>query len=206
MNEPDPDPPPDAEHLDSCRRCDLWRNATQGVPGEGPRSARVMLVGEQPGSQEDLQGAPFVGPAGRLLDQALERAGLARDNVYLTNAVKHFKWEPRGKRRLHKTPSQLEVEACGFWLASEIRRVRPQVIVALGATALKAVLGEKRVSLGAVLDQTLEHEGRAIIATYHPSFVLRQRDEAAKSAALDRIVESLRRAAALSGKGRPRGK
>jgi DNA polymerase len=184
--------------LDECRRCELWRNATQGVPGEGPASARVMVVGEQPGDQEDLQGAPFVGPAGRMLDTAFERAGLARDRVYMTNAVKHFKWEPRGKRRLHKTPAQQEIEACGYWLESEFRTVRPDVVVALGATALKAVLGKKTVAISKVLGMAIEHEGRTVIATYHPSYVLRVPDAAAKQAAFQRIVDALEMAAQLS--------
>ncbi|MBY4947657.1 UdgX family uracil-DNA binding protein [Cupriavidus respiraculi] len=203
---PDDNAKPDALHpddqaprsLEECRRCDLWRNATQGVPGEGPASARVMVVGEQPGDQEDLQGAPFVGPAGRMLDTAFERAGLARDKVYMTNAVKHFKWEPRGKRRLHKTPAQQEIEACGYWLDSELSTVRPDVVVTLGATALKAVLGKKTVAISKVLGMAIEHEGRKVIATYHPSYVLRVPDQAAKQAAFERIVEALRMAARLS--------
>jgi len=203
---PDPTGKPDDFHpdsqtprsLDECRRCELWRNATQGVPGEGPASARVMVVGEQPGDQEDLQGAPFVGPAGRMLDTAFERAGLARDRVYMTNAVKHFKWEPRGKRRLHKTPAQQEIEACGYWLESELNTVRPDVVVALGATALKAVLGKKTVAISKVLGMAIEHEGRTVIATYHPSYVLRVPDAAAKQAAFQRIVDALEMAARLS--------
>lgn len=197
----------DAKALNACRRCELWRHATQGVPGAGPRKADVMLVGEQPGSQEDLQGAPFVGPAGRLLDEALAQAGLPRDAVFVTNAVKHFKWEPRGKRRLHKTPSQLEIEACGYWLAGEIAKVAPRVIVALGATAAGAVLGEKRVALAGMMDAPVEHEGRLVLATYHPSYVLRQRSEDARQAAFSRIVRSLRaavRLAGAAGRGRQR--
>lgn len=209
-----PDPPgkPDDFHpddqaprsLDECRRCELWRNATQGVPGQGPASARVMVVGEQPGDQEDLQGAPFVGPAGRLLDTAFERAGLARERVYMTNAVKHFKWEPRGKRRLHKTPAQQEIEACGYWLESELDAVRPAVVVALGATALKAVLGKKTVTISKVLGMAIEQEGRTVIATYHPSYVLRVPDQAARQAAFERIVDALEMAARLSKAPAPR--
>lgn len=194
------EPAPDKPHLDACRRCELWRNATQGVPGDGPRHARVMLVGEQPGAQEDQQGAPFVGPAGHMLDEALARAGLARDSVFMTNAVKHFKFELRGKRRLHKTPAQREVEACGYWLEKEIRDVDPDIIVALGATAARAVLGEKRVTLSTLMDTAVVHDGRVVIATYHPSFVLRQRDEAGRKAAFDRIVASLRHAVRAAAK------
>ncbi|CAG2133993.1 UdgX family uracil-DNA binding protein [Cupriavidus plantarum] len=188
------DPPADKPHIDACRRCELWRDATQGVPGEGPRRARVMVVGEQPGDKEDLQGAPFVGPAGHLLDEALRRAGLARESVFMTNAVKHFKFEMRGKRRLHKTPGQREVEACSYWLEREIHDVNPEIIVVLGATAAKAVLGEKRVTLASLMDQAVEHDGRIVIATYHPSFVLRQRDDTSREAAFERIVKSLRQA------------
>ena len=186
--------------LDACRRCDLWRNATHGVPGDGPTPAPVMVVGEQPGNQEDLAGKAFVGPAGRLLDEAFEKAGLSRESVFLTNAVKHFKWELRGKRRLHKTPAQREIEACGYWLEDELDRVAPRVVVALGATALKAVLGVKATSLRKVLRQPIEHEGRTVIPTYHPSYALRVPDPAAREAAFDEIVAALKLAAKFSGK------
>src|SRR3982750_2881875 len=125
-----------------CRDCPLWANATQTVFGAGDPHASVMLVGEQPGDEEDRKGLPFVGPAGRLLDRALEAAGVEREHLYVTNAVKHFKWEPRGKRRLHKTPAQREVDACHQWLEREIETVKPQVIVALGSTAAKAVISK----------------------------------------------------------------
>ncbi|MGY8525434.1 UdgX family uracil-DNA binding protein [Paracidovorax citrulli] len=201
------DSPPSSDHpatLDACRRCDLWRNATQGVPGDGPASARIMLVGEQPGDQEDLAGQAFIGPAGRLLDEAFKEAGLRRDKVFLTNAVKHFKWEARGKRRLHKTPAQREIEACHYWLEDELQRVAPRIVVALGATALKAVLGVKAVALTKVLGQPIEHEDRIVIATWHPSYALRVPDAKAREAAFAQIVEALRLAAEISKT--PRGK
>ncbi|SNT23403.1 DNA polymerase [Noviherbaspirillum humi] len=176
--------------LDQCRRCELWRNATQGVPGEGPASARIMLVGEQPGDQEDLQGHPFVGPAGKLLDSAMSKAGLDRNTVYLTNAVKHFKWEPRGKRRLHKTPAQKEVDACSYWLEQEVAQVGPEVIVVLGSTALKSVLHTGKAGLTELIGKPFEHEGRWIVATYHPSYVLRVPDEEAKARAFEALVEA----------------
>lgn len=141
-------PVPEASSLDDlakavagCRACDLWEQASQSVFGAGPQSARVMLVGEQPGDVEDRQGAPFVGPAGRILDQALEAAGIAREQTYVTNAVKHFKWTPRGKRRLHQSPNAAEQAACRPWLDAELAAVQPEVLVALGATAAKALLG-----------------------------------------------------------------
>src|SRR6266436_749211 len=135
--------PPSKQDIDACRRCSLWERATQGVTGEGPRRARVMLVGEQPGDEEDLQGRPFVGPAGRLLRKAMTDAGIAPEDVYVTNAVKHFSWEPRGKRRIHKTPAQQEVAACLDWLLGEIRLITPRLIVCLGGTAVRALLGPK---------------------------------------------------------------
>src|SRR3954470_3352945 len=127
----------------SCRNCDLWRHATQTVFGEGPERATLMLVGEQPGNDEDLKGHPFVGPAGKLLDRALEEAGIDRTKVYVTNVVKHFKWEPRGKRRIHKKPNAEEIQACRPWLDAEIRVINPRAIVCLGATAAQAVIGPK---------------------------------------------------------------
>jgi probable DNA metabolism protein len=179
--------------LDACRRCELWCQATQAVCGEGPAHASIMLIGEQPGDQEDLTGRPFVGPAGQLLDSAMQRAGLDRRDVYLTNAVKHFKWEPRGKRRLHKTPAQREVDACSFWLEQELANVRPRVVVALGATALRSVLG-RQATLVSHLDTPVAFRDGWLIATYHPSFVLRQQDQAARDQALDTIVQALGRA------------
>ncbi|MFM0169282.1 UdgX family uracil-DNA binding protein [Paraburkholderia sediminicola] len=139
--QPDPNVERDQQPatLDECRRCALWRNATQPVPGEGPKRATIMLIGEQPGDAEDVQGRPFVGPAGALLDKALEEAGLERKEVYVTNAVKHFKWTPRGKRRMHKTPGQREIEACGYWLEQELRSTAAHVIVAYGPPDCEAI-------------------------------------------------------------------
>jgi len=159
--------------IDACRRCPLWKGATQGVPGEGPPRARLMLVGEQPGDQEDLAGRPFVGPAGRLLDRALEEAGIDRTQVYVTNAVKHFKYELRGKRRLHKKPSDMEVEACHVWLQEELEAVGPALVVALGATALRALTGRAmpvQANRGTLLPLD---ENRQLLVTVHPSFLLR---------------------------------
>lgn len=183
--------------LDQCRRCDLWQHATQAVGGVGPKRARIMLVGEQPGDQEDLAGEPFVGPAGQLLDRVLGEAGLERRAVYLTNAVKHFKWEPRGKRRLHKTPAQREIEACSFWLDQELAQVQPDVIVALGSTALKSVLGTGHVTLKDTLGTPIRHAGRWVVTVYHPSYVLRVPDEAAKAQAMAVMVDGLKLAQRL---------
>lgn len=183
--------------LDACRRCELWKNATQAVPGVGPPTARIMLVGEQPGDQEDLAGLPFVGPAGQLLERAMSQADLERRQIYLTNAVKHFKWEPRGKRRMHKTPAQREVDACGYWLDSELAQVQPQVIVALGSTALKAVTGNPHATLKDVLGEPFMHQGRWIVTVYHPSYVLRVPGEDMKQKAFEVMVDGLRAAKRL---------
>jgi DNA polymerase len=183
--------------LDQCRRCDLWKNATQAVGGAGPKRARIMLVGEQPGDQEDLAGAPFVGPAGQLLDGVLDEAGLDRRKVYLTNAVKHFKWEPRGKRRLHKTPAQREIEACSYWLDKELEHVRPDVIVALGSTALKAVLGTPNVTLKDTLGKPIRHGGRWVVTVYHPSYVLRVPGAESKALARAAMVDGIKLAQRL---------
>ena len=183
--------------VQACRRCPLWRDATQGVCGEGPREARLMIVGEQPGDQEDLAGHPFVGPAGRVLDAALEAAGIDRDDVFVTNAVKHFKHEPRGKRRLHKTPSAGEVSACRWWLDAERRLVRPRVIVAMGGTAALGVLARK-VAVMRERGQKIDlSDGAKAVVTVHPSFLLRIPDVAAKAAERDRFVTDLERAKAL---------
>jgi DNA polymerase len=197
---PEPDVEPDQQPatLGDCRRCTLWRNATQAVPGEGPRHASIMLVGEQPGDAEDLQGKPFVGPAGALLDKALEEAGLARSEVYVTNAVKHFKWTARGKRRMHKTPGQREIAACEYWLEQELRREAPRVIVALGATALKAVLDDSHARLQDSLGNPVEHGERLVVATYHPSFALRAPDPATRQRVYATIVDALRSAQKLA--------
>jgi uracil-DNA glycosylase len=190
---------PDRAHINACQRCTLWEHAIQGVPGEGPRDARIMLVGEQPGDEEDRQGLPFVGPAGRLLRSMLAAADIDVDRVYLTNAVKHFGWEPRGKRRIHKTPAQRQIEACHAWLASEIAHVRPRVIVALGATALLALLGQ-RITLREARKMRLSlPDGTPVVAAFHPSAVLRAPDAVGR-AELDRApLADLRRAAALAG-------
>ncbi|HEY9555908.1 MAG TPA: UdgX family uracil-DNA binding protein, partial [Acidimicrobiales bacterium] len=176
-----------------CKACDLWRLGTQTVFGEGPASAEVLLVGEQPGDQEDLAGEPFVGPAGRLLDDAMEAAGLARERTYVTNAVKHFKWKPRGKRRIHDKPNRTEVVACHRWLAAELDVVDPTVVVALGATAGQSLFGPSfrvGVSRGKVLDL----DGRAVIATIHPSAVLRSRSSDDRAEAFGGLVSDLERA------------
>ena len=163
----------DKDTLDRCRRCPLWKHATQGVPGEGPVGASLMLVGEQPGDQEDLTGRPFVGPAGQLLDRALAEAGIDRSRVFVTNAVKHFKYEPRGKRRIHKKPSDSEIEACNVWLQQEIETVGAQLIVALGATAIRALAG-RALPVQANRGQVLPlGDGRPMLVTVHPSFLLR---------------------------------
>jgi DNA polymerase len=194
---------PERHRLDHCRRCPLWEHATQAVPGEGPADARLVLVGEQPGDEEDLHGRPFVGPAGRLLDQLLEDAGIARSAVYVTNAVKHFKWEPRGKRRLHKTPSQREAAACETWLRDELERVEPGVVVALGATALRALVPTAG-ALGASRGKSLATEtGTPVIATWHPSALLRARDEKVRTMRAE-AVQDLRRAAAMANAETPR--
>lgn len=165
-----------------CTNCPLYANATQTVFGAGDPHARVMLVGEQPGDEEDRKGLPFVGPAGKLLDRALEAAGVDRTHLYVTNAVKHFKWEPRGKRRLHKTPAQREIDACHLWLEGEIRTVSPEVIVALGATAGRALLG-KDFRVSAMRGQFVKSPlAPYVFATLHPSAILRLKDEARESA------------------------
>jgi len=181
----------------ACRRCDLWRHATQAVLGVGPATASLFLVGEQPGDEEDLRGLPFVGPAGKLLDDALRAAGLDRAGLFITNAVKHFKWEPRGKRRLHKRPNTTEVSACSGWLEHEIATVQPRVIVALGATALRAAAGSTD-SVEAARNLVLHHPGGAqIVCTYHPSAILRAEPDRAQ-ALREMLINDLRRAKALS--------
>ena len=168
----------DAEH---CTRCELYGPATQTVFGEGPATAWLMLVGEQPGDREDREGHPFVGPAGRVLDDALEAAGIARDEVYVTNAVKHFRFERNGARRLHRTPTATQVRACGPWLAGELAALEPHAVGLLGATAAKALLGP-HFRLTEQRGRVLDHDGRPTVATTHPSAILRapaeSRDEA----------------------------
>lgn len=194
------------EAIGSCRGCDLYRDATHAVFGAGPAPARLLLAGEQPGDVEDRRGEPFVGPAGRVLDDALTEAGIERGEAYVTNVVKHFRFrlDERGTRRIHRTPSRTEIVACRPWLAAEIREVSPEVVVCLGATAAKAVLGPQfRVTRerGQLLDLPAELDGgdgprrRAVLATIHPSAVLRS-DSAEREAAFSGLVEDLRVAAA----------
>ena len=195
---PNDEAEPSKANLDRCRRCELWERATQGVPGEGSRDARLMLVGEQPGDEEDLQGRSFVGPAGRLLREVLEEAGVAPAQIFLTNAVKHFFFEPRGKRRIHKTPLQRHIAACHAWLEGELARVRPGVIVTLGATALVAVYGGRISITQARTRKLASPDGIPIVATYHPSAVLRAPDHDARMALRATLVADLRRAARLA--------
>jgi len=178
-----------------CKACDLWKKGTQTVFGEGPRRARVLFVGEQPGNEEDLSGKPFVGPAGRLLDEALVEAGIDRSLVYVTNVVKHFKWEPRGKRRIHKKPNAQEIKACRPWLEAEIAVVKPQVIVALGATAAQALLGPQfRVTKqrGQFLESTL---APYVMATVHPSAILRAPDQETRREERRKFINDLKKLA-----------
>lgn len=175
-----------------CRACDLWRRGTQTVFGEGAPGARAMFVGEQPGNDEDLEGRPFVGPAGKLLDKALQTAGIDRSQVYVTNVVKHFKWEPRGKRRIHAKPNAVEIAACVPWLEAELELVRPLALVCLGATAAQALLGRQfRItqSRGQWIESKLAPR---VMATAHPSSILRAPDSDARHAAMDQFVADLR--------------
>ena len=172
-----------------CRRCSLWRNATQTVFGEGPAPAALMLVGEQPGDREDVEGHPFVGPAGLMLDQALQEAGIDRAGVYVTNAVKHFKNEPRGKRRLHKKPNTAEIEACHPWIEAELRAVRARSVMAMGATAARSLLGTN-IAIAANRGVRFEVDGRPAWITYHPSAVLRADERAVEIRSA--IVDDLR--------------
>jgi uracil-DNA glycosylase len=179
----------------ACRACDLWEHATQTVFGEGAERARLMFVGEQPGDQEDLQGKPFVGPAGKLLERALGEAGIDRRRVYVTNAVKHFRWTRRGKRRLHEKPNAGQIRACRPWLEAEIEIVRPHLIVLLGATAAQSVMGPAfRVSRqrGEVLPSPF---GIPVLATVHPSSILRATDDQSREAAMSSFIADLRVAA-----------
>jgi len=178
-----------------CKGCDLWKRGTQTVFGEGKRRATALFVGEQPGNEEDLTGKPFVGPAGRMFDNALDDAGINRQQTYVTNVVKHFKWEPRGKRRIHKKPNSQEINACRPWLEAEIAVVKPQVIVALGATAAQALLGAQfRVTKqrGEFLESTL---APYIMATVHPSSILRAPDDETRRLEYRRFVEDLKKLA-----------
>src|SRR5213593_1522184 len=176
-----------------CQACDLWERGTQTVFGEGSRSAEVLFVGEQPGNEEDLTGKPFVGPAGRLLDDALAEAGIDRSQTYVTNVVKHFKWEPRGKRRIHKKPNAREIAACRPWLEAEIALIKPTVIVALGATAAQALLGPQfRVTKqrGQFIESTL---APYVMATVHPSSILRAPDDDTRRLEYRRFIDDLKK-------------
>jgi uracil-DNA glycosylase len=190
----------------SCRACPLWENASQTVFGEGPPDAEIMFVGEQPGDREDREGRPFVGPAGLLLDRALAEAGVDRGRIYVTNAVKHFKFEPRGKRRLHKRPNASEIKICRHWLLDEIEAIRPRLVVALGATAAQGLAGRAipvGANRGAVLDVA---NGPRVFITIHPSALLRLEDEEDKRSGYASFVNDLRTAeklAKVSGKAEP---
>ncbi len=200
--EPVPDLLPDRPTLKSvadvaadCKACDLYKRGTQTVFGEGPKRATLMLVGEQPGDAEDLAGHPFVGPAGKLLDRALEQAGINREAVYVTNVVKHFKWEPRGKRRIHAKPNAGEISACRPWLETEIALIRPRALVCLGATAAQALLGKSfKVSKqrGEFGPSSL---ASLVMATVHPSSILRAPDDQSRRAEMDRFVADLKKIA-----------
>jgi len=176
-----------------CQACDLWKHATQTVFGEGLPNAKIILIGEQPGNQEDLKGKPFVGPAGHLLDEALAEAGIDRKKVYGTNAVKHFKWEPRGKRRIHKKPSAGEIAACRPWLEAEIAALHPKIIVCMGATAAQSLLGRDfRVTQhrGEFLKSSL---APIVMATVHPSSILRAPDERTRHTEMKRFIADLKK-------------
>src|SRR6266508_1602801 len=184
---------------EDCESCHHYKRATQTVFGEGPKSAAIMLVGEQPGDYEDVAGKPFVGPAGKIMDQALEEAGIDRTKVYVTNAVKHFKWEPRGKRRIHQKPNSREIAACRPWLEAELRIVKPKLVVARGATAAQTIVGPAfRVTRerGKVLSSKLAPR---VLATVHPSSLLRQPDEASREREYKRFVSDLRAALHATG-------
>ena len=202
-----PAQPPDTSSLSKlreaaahCTACHLYRRATQTVFGEGPKSAAIMLIGEQPGDYEDVAGQPFVGPAGKIMDRALEEAGIDRSKVYVTNAVKHFKWEPRGKRRIHQKPNSREIAACRPWLEAELRIVRPNLVVAMGATAAQTIFGSGfRVTRerGKVLSSELAPR---VLATVHPSSLLRQPDEESREREYKHFVADLRAAVKAAGK------
>lgn len=186
---------------ETCRRCPLYRDATQAVPGEGPARASMMMVGEQPGDQEDVAGRPFVGPAGRLLDRAIVEAGIDRDRVFVTNAVKHFKFEPRGKKRLHKRPNAHEIERCRWWLDLERQIVKPSLVVALGATAARSLFG-RTVTIAKMRGEarTLD-DGGTVLVTVHPSSLLRNRDDADRHTKYRDFVGDLKCAAAILTSG-----
>jgi uracil-DNA glycosylase family protein len=181
--------------VDGCRACDLWEGATQPVMGEGARHAQVVLVGEQPGDREDREGHPFVGPAGRVLDRGLEQASIRREDVYITNAVKHFRYKQRGKRRIHQKPDRWQVTACLPWLQAELQMVKPEAVVLLGATAAQALAGSK-VRVGRDRGQPLESDlAELVTVTTHPSSILRAEDDYQRHEAMDAFVEDLRHVA-----------
>jgi uracil-DNA glycosylase family protein len=182
------------EAVQGCRGCELWQNATQAVFGDGAGKARILLVGEQPGDREDLAGEPFVGPAGQVLDEALERAGIRREDVYVTNAVKHFRFEQRGKRRIHEKPGIAHIDACRPWLEAEMRAVDPRVVVCLGATAGRAVLG-RVVRIGAARGKPIPHASRVVVITTHPSALLRVTGRSEREAGVEALAGDLRVAA-----------
>jgi DNA polymerase len=185
------------EEAASCRACPLWKNATQTVFGEGPSRAPIMLVGEQPGDKEDLAGHPFVGPAGQMLDRALQQAGIDRGKVYVTNAVKHFKFLPRGKIRLHQKPTTSEIRACRQWYERELEAIEPELVVALGATAAQCVFG-KITPINKNRGRLIElDQGRKALVTVHPSYLLRVPDEESRAREYDRFVDDLKLAAAF---------
>ena len=186
-----------------CHACDLWKRATQTVFGEGGGRAALMLVGEQPGDAEDLAGHPFVGPAGKLLDRALEAAGIDRASVYVTNVVKHFNWEPRGKRRIHKKPNAAEISACRPWLDTEIELVKPRALVCLGATAAQALLGRQFKVTAHRGEFVTSPLASIVLATVHPSSILRAPDDETRRGEMQRFTDDLRKVArALASKSR----
>jgi DNA polymerase len=194
----DPTLPKLREAASGCQACDLWETGTQTVFGEGGPTSRVMFVGEQPGDREDLAGRPFVGPAGAILDRALEAAGIDRKEVYVTNVVKHFKWEASGKRRIHAKPNQKEINACRPWLDSEISVVKPKVIVCLGATAAQALLG-KSFRVTKMRGELMQDSPLApyVLATVHPSSILRAQDDETRRLEMDRLIEDLKKVATV---------
>lgn len=193
-----PPEPAAGETPHNCTRCDLHAQATQAVEGRGPHHAVIILVGEQPGDEEDQRGEPFIGSAGTLLARALIQAGLKREDVFVTNAVRHFKWTPRGKKRLHKTPDQLEIATCEVWLLNELREVQPHVMMALGATAERALTHQTRGFTEAHTSTTLERDGVPLVLTYHPSAAMRVPTIEMRRAILDVLVSGLKRAARLA--------
>jgi DNA polymerase len=185
--------------IQGCQACELWEGTTQAVLGEGARHARLVLVGEQPGDREDIDGHPFVGPAGRVLDRGLERAGIGRSEVFVTNAVKHFRYKLRGKRRIHQRPERIHVAACRPWLDAELELVKPAALVCLGATAAQALLGPQ-VRVGRDRGRPMESDlAELVTLTAHPSAILRERDEAAREAAMEEFVSDLHQVAQWLG-------